>query len=64
MLMGNTVEISLELYRELIAKQCLVALAGGEESVSAYLPPAEKREFLTFKNEVTEGQHDPVKVDY
>lgn len=64
MLMGDTVEISQELYREFLVKQTLVNLAGGEDYIAAMLPVDGKNEFLKFKSEVESGEHDPVKVDY
>lgn len=64
MLMGNTVEISQELYREFLLSQSLVNYAGGADEVAACLAVKDKREFLKFKSEVESGEHDPVKVDY
>ncbi|ATB52670.1 hypothetical protein PVS_34 [Vibrio phage vB_VspS_VS-ABTNL-3] len=64
MLLNNTVEISVELYREMLKCQSVIGYLGGVESASAMLPPKEKNEFLKFQGEINEGEHDPTKVDY
>lgn len=64
MLVGDTVEISQELYREFLLAQSLVNYAGGTDAVAACLAVKDKNEFLKFKSEIESGEHDPVKVDY